>query len=112
MKATFWVSIFVLSVGLLITGCTASTSQTNKDSEKDNLVGAWQGKVQFKNGPYAAIKDLEFMYVFNVGGTMTESSNYDAAPPVPPAYGVWRKTGPHQFEAKYGSSRDTGNFRT
>ncbi|MBI1742821.1 hypothetical protein HYR54_07100 [Candidatus Acetothermia bacterium] len=57
--------------------------------------------MQFKNGPYAAIKDLEFMYVFNAGGTMTESSNYDAAPPVPPAYGVGRKTGQRQFEAKY-----------
>ena len=47
------------------------------------------------------MKDLEFMYVFNQGGTMTESSNYDAAPPVPPAYGVWRATGERQFEAKY-----------
>ena len=37
------------------------------------------------------MKDLEFMYVFNVGGTMTASSNYDGAPPVPPAYGVWRR---------------------
>ena len=41
------------------------------------------------------------MYVFNVGGTLTESSNYDAAPPVPPAYGVWREVGPKQFEARY-----------
>ena len=41
------------------------------------------------------------MYVFNPGGTMTESSNYDAAPPVPPAYGIWRKVGPREFEAKY-----------
>ena len=41
------------------------------------------------------------MYVFNLGGTMTESSNYDASPPVPPAYGIWRKVGPRQFEAKY-----------
>ena len=32
---------------------------------------------------------------------MTESSNYDAAPPVPPAYGIWRKVGPREFEAKY-----------
>jgi hypothetical protein len=32
---------------------------------------------------------------------MTESSNYDASPPVPPAYGVWRRTGPRQYEAKY-----------
>jgi len=41
------------------------------------------------------------MYVFNAGGTMTESSNHDSAPPVPPAYGVWRKTGARQYEAKY-----------
>ena len=41
------------------------------------------------------------MYVFNTGGTMTESSNYDGAPPVPPAYGVWRNVGPNEFEAKY-----------
>ena len=47
------------------------------------------------------MKDLEFLYAFNIGGTMTESSNYDGAPPVPPAYGIWRKTGPRQFEAKY-----------
>lgn len=47
------------------------------------------------------MKDLEFMYVFNAGGTLTESSNYDAAPPVPPAYGTWRALGARQFEAKY-----------
>lgn len=67
----------------------------------DNLVGAWRGNVQFLSGVLAEIKDLEFMYAFNVGGTMTESSNYDAAPPVPPAYGVWRKVGPGKYEAKY-----------
>ena len=32
---------------------------------------------------------------------MTESSNYDGAPPVPPAYGLWKGTGPRQFEARY-----------
>jgi hypothetical protein len=47
------------------------------------------------------VKNLEFMYVFNLGGTLTESSNYDAAPPVPPAYGIWRSLGPGEFEAKY-----------
>jgi hypothetical protein len=41
------------------------------------------------------------MYVFNVGRTMTESSNYDAAPPVPPAYGVWRKLNDREYEARY-----------
>jgi hypothetical protein len=32
---------------------------------------------------------------------MNESSNYDASPPVPPAYGVWRMIQPRQYEAKY-----------
>jgi hypothetical protein len=32
---------------------------------------------------------------------MTESSNYDGAPPVPPAYGIWREVGQNQFEARY-----------
>jgi hypothetical protein len=58
-------------------------------------------KVQFTSGAFAETKDLEFMYAFNVGGTMTESSNYDAAPPVPPAYGVWKKVGVRKYQAKY-----------
>ena len=67
----------------------------------DELVGAWKGNVQFKTGPYAGIKDFEFMYVFNSGGTMTESSNYDGVPPTPPAYGIWKKIGDKQYEARY-----------
>ncbi len=66
-----------------------------------DLVGQWRARLQFRSGDFAAVTDLEFMYVFNAGGTMTESSNYDAAPPVPPAYGVWRRIGPDRFEAKY-----------
>lgn len=65
------------------------------------LAGAWRSKVQFSDGAFAAMKDLEFMYVFNQGGTLTESSNYDEAPPVPPAYGVWREVAPARFEARY-----------
>jgi len=65
------------------------------------LVGQWRARINFRNGDFAAVADLEFMYVFNLGGTMTESSNYDAAPPVPPAYGIWRQVGPGRFEARY-----------
>ena len=65
------------------------------------LIGAWRSSIQFSTGAFASIKDLEFMYVFNAGGTLTESSNYDGAPPVPPAYGVWRVLGPNEFEARY-----------
>src|SRR5882724_2403555 len=92
----------ILSGALLATGCAATSSSRAHSGYSDNsLVGAWRGKIQFKTGAFSTIKDLEFMYVFNAGGTMTESSNYDASPPVPPAYGVWRAVGPGQFEAKY-----------
>lgn len=66
-----------------------------------SLAGAWKSSIKFQDGALAAYQGLEFMYVFNAGGTMTESSNYDAAPPVPPAYGLWRATGPNSFEARY-----------
>ena len=70
-------------------------------SDDDSLVGSWRSRVQFKSGALSAVKDLEFLFAFNSGGTMTESSNYDASPPVPPAYGVWRRVEPGQYEAKY-----------
>jgi len=83
-------------VALLAAGCAPQ-----QPVEQPPLVGAWRCSIQFETGAFAAIKDLEFMYVFNAGGSLTESSNYDAAPPVPPAYGVWRQVGPDTFEAKY-----------
>ena len=93
MLTAFAIALFA-SVG-------PSTCQAQRATGIDNLAGAWQGKVQFTTGAFADTKDLEFMYAFNAGGTMTESSNYDAAPPVPPAYGVWRKVGVRKYEAKY-----------
>ncbi len=71
------------------------------DTQAQGLVGAWRASLQFSTGAFSSVKDLEFMYVFNQGGTMTESSNYDAAPPVPPAYGTWRMVGKNQYEARY-----------
>jgi hypothetical protein len=91
-------SLWLLSMGLLLAGCATHSAKNGADA---GLVGAWRSKIQFTSGAFASVKDLEFMYVFNAGGTMTESSNYDGAPPVPPAYGVWRQTGPREFEAKY-----------
>lgn len=67
----------------------------------DDLAGAWRGAVTFSSGMFAGLKGLEYMYVFHADGTMTESSNYDGVPPVPPAYGVWRKTAARTYEAKY-----------
>ncbi|MBB6049222.1 hypothetical protein [Armatimonas rosea] len=79
----------------------SSTSLAQPRKATDSLAGAWQGKVQFTTGAFATVKDLEFMYAFHAGGTMNESSNYDGAPPAPPAYGVWRKVAPRTYEAKY-----------
>ena len=87
---------------LALTGCSVKkSSPTPRAAVTQALVGAWRSKLQFSSGAFAPIQDLEFLYVFNAGGTMTESSNHDGAPPVPPAYGVWREVTPNQFEAKY-----------
>ena len=94
--------LMTLPAVLIATACgDAPSPRTSESSERGSLAGAWRSQIRFSGGALAEVKDLEFMYVFNVGGTMTESSNYDGAPPVPPAYGAWKKTGPQQFEARY-----------
>ena len=105
---TNWIRRSSVVLGLLVAcalatgGCAGSTkSGSHADANDRDLIGAWRSKVQFTGGAFASVKDLEFLYAFNSAGTMTESSNYDGSPPVPPAYGVWRKVGPAQFEAKY-----------
>jgi hypothetical protein len=102
MTTTIDRGAFALAAVLLAAACNPSPSPPASRAPADaDLAGAWRARVQFTSGALAAVKDLEFMYVFNAGGTMTESSNYDGAPPVPPAYGVWRRTGPRAFEAHY-----------
>ena len=86
-----------MAVCLALIGLTAGA----RAQGSDNLVGAWHGKVTFSSGMFAGLAGLEYSYAFNQGGTMTESSNYDGVPPVPPAYGVWRKTAARTYEAKY-----------
>ena len=82
-------------VGLLV-ACTQ-----DRPVERHGMVGAWRSSIAVKSGVLAEAKGLEFMYVFHNDGTMTESSNYDAAPPVPPAYGVWRTAGAGRIESTY-----------
>ena len=91
---------FVLLL-VALSACAPTSRDDATPAAPAPLIGAWRSKLQFTSGAFAPIKNLEFMYVFNAGGTLTESSNYDGAPPVPPAYGIWRKTGRNRFEAKY-----------
>lgn len=88
---------------LLLTGCgSAPSSKISVSADHGSVVGAWRSKIAFQSGPLAEMKDLEFLYAYNAGGTMTESSNYDEAPnSSPPAYGVWRQSDPRTFETKY-----------
>ena len=98
-KRTFILQIVSVFTIFLLFSLFIACSKTRNHA--DNIVGAWKGKVQFKTGAFAEIKNWEFMWVFNSGGTMTESSNYDGVPPTPPAYGIWKKTGEKQYEARY-----------
>ena len=87
---------------LLLFAALAMASCVNQEvPAPPAIVGEWRSSIHFDSGALASIHNLEFMLVFNDGGTMTESSNYDGAPPVPPAYGIWRSVGPREFEAKY-----------
>lgn len=93
--------LLVVIVLLGVAGRSQPEPLAASETAAPDLAGEWRAQLQFSTGAFASIKDLEFMYVFNPGGTMTESSNYDASPPVPPAYGIWRKVGTKEFEAKY-----------
>jgi hypothetical protein len=93
-------SVALFLSAFFVAGCSMRASSTGAPSAA-GLVGSWRSHVQFDGGLFAEVKDLELLYVFNAGGTMVESSNYDAVPPVPPSYGVWREVAPRQYEAKY-----------
>jgi hypothetical protein len=90
-----------LALAVLALASLAGCTHAPESRASFSLVGAWRAHVQFSGGVLATVKDLEFLYVFNQGGTLTESSNYDGAPPVPPAYGEWRQVAAGGFEAKY-----------
>jgi len=94
----------LLLVGIALLGVAGHPNPqppAASDTAALDLTGEWRAQLKFSSGAFVTMKDLEFMYSFNQGGTMTESSNYDASPPVPPAYGIWRKVGNKEFEAKY-----------
>jgi hypothetical protein len=103
MKQRTRFPLLMLSAVLIITGCgNGRSTQTSVPADRGILVGAWRAKIAFRSGPLAEMKDLEFLYAYNAGGTMTESSNYDeAANSSPPAYGIWKQIAPQTFQTKY-----------
>ncbi|MEO5903708.1 MAG: hypothetical protein ABIQ55_06850 [Gemmatimonadaceae bacterium] len=103
MKHHFVSLLAACSALLIATGCNGAAPPEESDATQDvSLAGAWHSRIHFNGGVLGGVPDLEFLYSYNAGGTMTESSNYDeAANSSPPAYGVWRKRGPRQFETKY-----------
>lgn len=92
-------AILCLSGLALTTAALLAGSNVARPSST-GIQGVWESHVQFKDGAFASVKDLQLLYSFNEGGTMTESSNYDESQPVPPAYGIWRSLGRNRFEAK------------
>lgn len=105
-------TLMVLVVAVALVAAFSPKHSFAKDGTDAGLTGAWRGSVQFTTGAFAEARDLDFMYLFNAGGTMLESSNYDGAPPVPPAYGVWRKVGERKYQAKYSyyATKPPANF--
>ena len=100
MKARIALKICAAVAGALLAciGCAPATAPANSEP---SLAGAWKSSVQFQSGAFAGVRDLTFMYVYDAGGTLIESSNYDSAPPVPPAFGAWRRIDGNRFEARY-----------
>jgi hypothetical protein len=103
MKHRAHFALFTLTTALVITGCRGDKrGPSNISADVPTLAGAWRSKIVFQAGPLAGMKDLEFLHSYNVGGTMTESSNYDeASNSSPPAYGIWQRVAPNQFQTKY-----------
>ena len=103
MKHPARLTLLMLSAVLLVAGCR-NDRPSHEDSSVTHatLQGAWRATISFKSGQLAAMKDLEFLYSYNEGGTMTESSNYDeAANSTPPAYGIWKRVDARTFQTKY-----------
>ena len=102
MKHRTRYTLVTLAAVLAVGGCKNAPPSQEGLADGGELVGAWRSKITFKSGALAEMKNLEFLYSYNAGGTMTESSNYDeAANSTPPAYGVWRRIRPRTFETKY-----------
>lgn len=84
-------------VALAVAGCAKSN---NASKTAPSLEGGWRAHVGFTSGPLKGVP-FQFLITYAAGGGMVESSNFDEAPPVPPAYGSWGRTGTNTFKSSY-----------
>ena len=87
----------LLGVGALLATASPACAQTD---DENALLGAWRAHVAIDSGPLAGVP-FQFLLAYAAGGGMVESSNFDEAPPVPPAYGSWVATGQRTFRSTY-----------
>lgn len=85
---------FALALVALLAACTAQApggiEPASNNSPPPSIMGAWRASVAVRSGALATTRDRQFHYVFHAVRAVNRSANYDAAPVVPPAYGVWR----------------------
>jgi hypothetical protein len=72
---------------------------TGPTETQRGLEGAWRVNITVETGPFAGLQ--QFLVTYSAGGGMVESSNFDAMPPVPPAYGSWVATAESTFRSTY-----------
>jgi lysophospholipid acyltransferase (LPLAT)-like uncharacterized protein len=77
IKQRFLLIVIAFILALFIKGFGQQISYAKDINTQDKIIGQWRSQMEFSTGAFASVKDLEFMYVFNYGGTMTESSKIE-----------------------------------
>jgi hypothetical protein len=80
-------------------GILLAMGVTGPAGAQRGLEGAWRVQVTVESGPFRGSQ--QFLVMYSAGGGMVESSNFDEAPPVPPAYGSWVASGESGFRSTY-----------
>jgi hypothetical protein len=90
-----------LGLGVLAPGrvILLAVSITGPTGAPAGLEGGWRVQVTIETGPFTGSQ--QYLMVYSAGGGMIESSNFDSAPPVPPAYGSWLASGESSFRSTY-----------
>lgn len=99
-------SFSVLLVPILLTGCKITRlpqaqTITAGALAPIELTGAWHTNITLDSGVVAGRHRMQVLAAYHGDGTMTMSFPADSLGiPALVAYGVWRRTGPRQFESR------------